>query len=461
MSNGNFIPLSSINFISENEYDPRFRSVGALIVKITHRCNLDCSYCYEYITKGNDMSLDTFKILVIRTLRSTEQDDVLFIFHGGEPTLVESDWFIKAVEFARQKARETRKRIRFAIQSNALALDDSKIELLRDLNIRLSISIDGPPFLPNMMRKRAEIAIKNYQRAVSAGLKPGILMTINHSNFNYFHQICRWLEKELQVHDFKANVISSVGRGINLPDLEHWQIFQAYRDILEYMIATKGCLVIEDNLSLELIRFFAKSTDLVKLPNELCRTRRCGAGQKVLGITPDGKILPCGRFQWNEKEYFLGDLNENQFDLDVFQQAINDFHTYASDNWNECSKCEARNICSYGCQAFIVRSKSKINLECLPTKMKYSYFETNRERLLPVVESIKRRIGYFMTKNEILAYRDKYNDGGPYNDTYNDEKGSYSDIYSDIKYNDFAYSDVRNYNDYQDIYNDYKDSSIF
>lgn len=41
--------------------DARFHNVESLIVKITHRCNLDCAYCYEHITKGSDMPLEVLR----------------------------------------------------------------------------------------------------------------------------------------------------------------------------------------------------------------------------------------------------------------------------------------------------------------------------------------------------------------------------------------------------------------
>lgn len=440
--------------------DPRFRDVSTLVVKVTHRCNLDCSYCYENIAKGDDMSLSTFKHLVYTALCSTRASKLTFLFHGGEPTLLSSGWFSEAVGYARELAKTLQKEVVFACQSNILSISDEKLELFSNLGIRLSVSIDGPSNLPKPMRGRVATALENYKRACRSGLQPGVLMTINHTNFAHFREICTWLEEELEVRNFKANVVSSVGRGIGLPDLESQQIFLAYYDILEHMIATQGQGVIEDNLELELRRFFASPDELLAFPSELCRTKKCGAGERVLGITPNGDLLPCGRFQWDDQDYFLGPLDQNAFhsSIEAFKDATERFHSLVPSSWSDCGVCEARDICSYGCQAFIVRSKSQLNVDCKPTKMRYAYYEQNRARLEPIATILKARGQRNRYKGSSESYKDVYNDKGPYNDTYNDEKGSYADTYSDVKYDDVAYSDVRGYDDYSDKYNDYKDA---
>jgi len=444
--------------------DPRFRDVSALIVKVTHRCNLDCAYCYEHITRGGDMHIDTFKSMTDRALSSTSRPSVLFLFHGGEPTLMSNAWFQEAVQYARARARILRRRATFSIQSNLIALNDSKLQLLHDLGIELSVSLDGPATVPHSLRPRPDAAFQTYLNAKSMGLHPGVLMTINHSNFGRFSEICNWLETDAQARSFKANVVASVGRGINLPSLEPEQIFLAYRDILEYMISTRGEAVLEDNLSLELVRFFANTEERARLPQELCRERNCGAGRQVIGVTPEGNLLPCGRFQWDDAAYYLGHLLDapTQDCVVSYDSAVSQFHALVPSTWYDCDSCVARNICSHGCQAFVVRSKQQANLDCLPTKMRYAFFAENRDRLLPVITAIRNR------SHQVVTARSNYSDagasgggaysdagsGGTYNDrNYEDDKRPYQDVYSDTKYSDTYYD--KGYSD------TYDDSSLF
>lgn len=412
---------------SEAAQDARFRTVETLIVKVTHRCNLDCAYCYEHITKGDDMPLAVFKTLAERALAKSTKDRITFVFHGGEPTLMPEFWLRNATEYARKQAQHHKKIVSFSMQSNALALDNSKITLLNELGIKLGVSIDGPFGLPDPLRRRSDVALERVKMAQSLGVYPGILMTINHSNFTHFTEICQWLEREVGVRKFKANVVASVGRGFELPDLHPEQVFEAYHSILEYMIATKGEKVVEENLLLELHRFFSTPDERQAMPAELCRTRHCGAGERVIGITPEGNLLPCGRFQWDDKEYFLGAIGDEarqQIAVD-FARSVKKFHDLVPQTWIGCFACKAKDICSYGCQAFVARSKNRLNLDCIPTKVRFAYYEQNHVRLRPVIEFIRQK--------KFFRNSSSYNDGD-----YDDRSsGPYND-YSDRPYNDYS-----------------------
>ncbi|MCU0444912.1 MAG: radical SAM protein [Microscillaceae bacterium] len=370
--------------------DLRFRQVSTLIVKVTHRCNLDCLYCYEYITKkGDDMPLETFRGLVDRVLTNSEQKEILFLFHGGEPTLLPNQWYESAIQYAQNQAFKLQKKVKFSMQTNLLGINEHKIELFKKYQIHLGVSLDGTENFVDSMRGGENRVFTNYLKIKQLGVKAGILTTINHCNYDKFTEICHFLVNQAQVSDFKANVVTSVGRGYGLPSLSAEQIFRAQHAILEFMIATKGTQLLETNLCTEIQRFFATEAQRATMPRTLCQEKRCGAGETVLGVSPQGNLLPCGRFQWNDEDYFLGNLSESQaFDYQSFKQKTEAFHDLVPQSWYDCHTCEARQVCGFGCQAFIVRSREQANVDCLPTKMRFQYFKENKNRLLPVYEAI-------------------------------------------------------------------------
>jgi uncharacterized protein len=370
--------------------DLRFRQISTLIVKVTHRCNLDCLYCYEHITKkGEDMSLETFFGLVDKVLVNSDQKEILFLFHGGEPTLLPNEWYESAIQYAQNQAVKWQKKVKFSMQTNLLGISESKIELFKKYQIQLGISLDGTENFAESMRGGENKVFANYLKIKQLGVKAGILTTINHSNFDKFTQICQFLVEQAQVRDFKANVVTSVGRGYGLPSLQAEQIFMAQHAILEFMIATEGKKLLESNLSTEIQRFFATEAERKLMPKTLCQEKRCGAGETVLGVSPQGNLLPCGRFQWNDEDYFLGNLFQSEVaDYQSFNEKNNAFHDLVPQTWYDCATCEAKKTCGFGCQAFIVRSREQANVDCLPTKMRYQYFKANKKRLLPVYEAI-------------------------------------------------------------------------
>ena len=379
--------FSTLNL--KKQEDIRFLNIATLIVKVTHRCNLDCAYCYENITKtGQDMSLNTFQDLADKVLLNSRQKEILFLFHGGEPSLISNDWYEQAIHYALTLAKKVGKTAIFSMQSNLLFLNPSKIALYKKYNIHLGISLDGTEN-HGTMRGGENKVFQNYLKGIEAGLRIGILTTINQANFDKFDQICEFIHLKTSSKSFKANVVSPVGRGLELPSLKAEQVFMAQSSILQYMIKTKGEFI-EDNLRTEIIRFFATEDERKNMPSTLCHEKQCGAGTTVLGVTPQGDLLPCGRFQWNDDSYFLGYLQtpDRSKAEKGFQKKLEQFHALVPENWYDCDNCAAKKICGFGCQAFIVRSKTKANVDCLPTKMKYRFFQENKDKLKIVYEKI-------------------------------------------------------------------------
>jgi uncharacterized protein len=369
--------------------DTRFGQISTLIVKVTHRCNLDCLYCYENITKtGEDMQIETFRDLVELTLSQTAQHEVTFLFHGGEPTLLPNAWYDEAVSYARERAKFYGKRVCFSMQTNLLGINPAKIDLFKRHGIQLGISLDGPASLQSTQRGGEDKVFKHFKQIQAAGVRAGVLVTINESNYPYFFAICDWLVREAGVKSFKANVVTPVGRGVDMAALSADKIFEAQHAILQYMMQTGGKTLIEDNISGELRRFFASPEARRAQGKSLCHDKRCGAGELVLGVTPNGDLLPCGRFTWDESGYYLGNLRDDiavSPDLQAdFGQKLNDFHALVPQSWYDCDSCAARDVCGFGCQAFIVRSRAQANVDCLPTKMRYKFYQENAEALREV-----------------------------------------------------------------------------
>jgi len=111
-------------------------------------CNLNCSYCY-YLEKnklfgsaGTRMSEELLEEFTKQFIEAHEVPVVMFTWQGGEPTLMGLDFFKKAVAF--QKKYSGGKRIDNAFQTNGTMLNDEWCIFLRENNMLVGISIDGP-----------------------------------------------------------------------------------------------------------------------------------------------------------------------------------------------------------------------------------------------------------------------------------------------------------------------------
>lgn len=429
------------NDYKKEKYDPRFSKIEAVIVKVTHKCNLDCTYCYENIlNEGLDMSLDTFYNVAEKAIFSSSNAKIKFIFHGGEPTIIKDDFYVKAIKFANQLGLQYHKIIEYGIQSNFISISIDKLNLYKDLNIGLGASLDGPSNIENAFRGRSSTAIRNFIKAKENGNKVGLLLTINQSNYNSIDTILPWIQDELGMKSFKANVVYNVGAGFNLIEFTPETIFNSQKKIIDFMIQTNLKLV-EHNLMNEIISFAEFKIRGVKKHEGLCSAKKCGAGSKVVGVTSEGVILPCGRFGWDENQFQLGVLNDSSEISNLqFVSKVNHFHTQELLNWENCNTCEAKNICNYGCQAFILRSNSRVNLECIPTKLRYEYYDQNVTKIINLYNL------YMDNKNQISSHQ-SYTDYSDYSDKASYDDDSYYD-YNETKYSDYSdYNDHNGYND--------------
>jgi uncharacterized protein len=110
-----------------------------VIIKPTNRCNANCLYCsaWEPGKTGDTMSEDTLTVLFERieewVVHSKRTRSIKIIWHGGEPTLMPVDFYYKAIRLQNGLKERCGLDIENNMQSNLLALDEEKVEVLSQL----------------------------------------------------------------------------------------------------------------------------------------------------------------------------------------------------------------------------------------------------------------------------------------------------------------------------------------
>src|SRR5262249_27531392 len=145
---------------------------------------LRCSYCY--IEKTDEaMSASTAFAAIDTVLRSAQLHDyksVLLKYAGGEASLN-----LPLVEEMHQYA-QTRAagqiEVRGVVLSNGVGLTQHKLQSVRDLGLRLMISLDGPQEFHDVQRPRRggqgsfKAVVASIERAQSLGLDLTISVTV-------------------------------------------------------------------------------------------------------------------------------------------------------------------------------------------------------------------------------------------------------------------------------------------
>lgn len=131
--------------------EPESRSLG-LILKISERCNLTCSYCYFFF--GGDESYkqnsptmkpgvvgDVVRFLVEATRRYRLK--VIHIsLHGGEPLLMRKAAFGRMCQAFRE-ALDPLCKLRILIQTNGVLIDQEWLEIFARHRVGVGVSFDG------------------------------------------------------------------------------------------------------------------------------------------------------------------------------------------------------------------------------------------------------------------------------------------------------------------------------
>ena len=140
---------------------PFARPLYVMLKPIGAACNLACNYCY-YLEKSNlykhqpkrQMSEELLERFVKDYIEAQTMNEVVFTWHGGEPTLRPLSFYQKAVEL--QKKYAGGRIIHNSLQTNGTLLTDEWCRFLKENNWLVGISIDGPEELHDRYRRDSQ-----------------------------------------------------------------------------------------------------------------------------------------------------------------------------------------------------------------------------------------------------------------------------------------------------------------
>lgn len=127
--------------------------VDTLIVKVASRCNLACTYCYEY-SAGDETWRAASKTLspshtellgkrIAEYARQSKLSTINVVAHGGEPLLLGPHKLDTFFSTLRQTASNVH--INFSIQTNAVLIQEKHCEVLNRHAVAVGVSLDGGP----------------------------------------------------------------------------------------------------------------------------------------------------------------------------------------------------------------------------------------------------------------------------------------------------------------------------
>ncbi|MBI4679625.1 MAG: radical SAM protein [Nitrospirae bacterium] len=172
----------------------------SVLIEPTSDCNLDCRYCYKGEKNGKTMSVAVFEAAAQKIIAYCHEHNrpLLFVWHGGEPTLAGADFYRHAFRYC--AGHDNSHKIGHTLHTNGTLLSDDLLTLLAEYKVSIGISLDGPAHHHDNMRPSRnggathDKVIDGIQRARANGIDVGVLMSITNNNAVYINemfQFCR------------------------------------------------------------------------------------------------------------------------------------------------------------------------------------------------------------------------------------------------------------------------------
>ncbi len=170
------------------------------VLKISKLCNLRCSYCYEFpeLNKKARMPLDKLRRFfgsVNADLGADGPFELDFIWHGGEPLLIETDYYAAIGAIQREVLD-----ISFAntVQTNLTVMSERYFEFLRSKEffhaIGVSFDVYGDQRVDIRGKLRTDTILKNLQRLIEDQIEFGAVCVLAKNTLSHMKDIYRFYD---------------------------------------------------------------------------------------------------------------------------------------------------------------------------------------------------------------------------------------------------------------------------
>jgi uncharacterized protein len=164
-----------------------------LLVKLASRCNIQCTYCYWF------RDADVYKKPAVLTVEAEDafcrrlEDHIRefdlkgfsVVFHGGEPLLFPKHRFAALQQKLMAIEERTGCEIARGVSTNAMLIDEEWVALFKEYDVRVSISLDGPPEIHDKYRVdfhgRGTLVetLRGLDLVRDSGIEPGLIVVCN------------------------------------------------------------------------------------------------------------------------------------------------------------------------------------------------------------------------------------------------------------------------------------------
>lgn len=332
------------------------RKSFSILVKPTHRCNLDCKYCYDKPFRKiihNDMTLETAEKILSVLSKYTEK--VVWIWHGGEFTMVNMDWYKEF--YTKVVPKYPMIDICFECMSNGINIDEKWIDFLQENETSLGVSFSA--FFQTEFRCASQCINKTidndkysqkiesmFKIAKAKGKAPGVIDVITKENAPKLIQLYEYYKEKKITPCF--NFI------FHTPESEKNKLEANAKEYVDHFLRYFNYWLYDENGVYERTVYSFLSM-VIGVQETCCTNSECR--KHWVAINPNGTMYPCDRYY--PEKYILGNVHdvENGFDEIFENDKYQIYYNEIEDKFkNYCKKCDYFFACNGGCHGSSLES---------------------------------------------------------------------------------------------------------
>lgn len=318
------------------------KSHWSLLVKPTEACNLDCQYCYAkpFREKYGNLKMSYETIDKILKLASEQAQEIQWIWHGGEPTLMGVEWYKQVQELFYKYSDKTK--FKQSMQTNGTMLDKNWADLNKNYGINIGVSFDVFNQDIRMGSNKIDLE-KRLDEYMNAGGQCGTITVINKESYKRQIELYEYFKTNRRISPAFNHVYRSDGTLAYDLEMELEDYSKEYMNYYNYWINDTS----PEALPERSINILTKQ--VIGNRNIVCTYSDCR--NSWIGINPIGQLYPCDRYV--PDKYSMGNIKDFESIKDMYK--ADGYQLYYLETQQRllthCKECGYLQYCEGGCNA--------------------------------------------------------------------------------------------------------------
>ena len=334
---------------------PNYDEGNLIELLVTEKCNLACPYCLAGANQTMPhMKAETAERTIDLAFAMREARVLAFEFAGGEPFL-RFPLMQQLADYIESHPKRAGRQVFLSVQTNATMLDEERVRWLRDHDVRVGISLDGPGEAQNISRPQVNGGesfskmMRGLELLQRFEVPFGALVVLNRANIGSAEALVDFLIS-VGVHGFRLNPVTFLGQARQNWEkvgVEQHEVIE-YFNVLMTVIAERRQLLLEDNVR-SMLDFLTS-----KQRRTRCMRSSCGAGDTFQAVVANGDIYPCGRATQSPGLRLGNVFDEGIESLSAparQNELMDQLRSRRPADFDDCSRCSYRQLCQSGCSA--------------------------------------------------------------------------------------------------------------